>query len=136
MIWYSHLFKNFPQFVVIHIIKGFGIVNKAEVEVFLELSCFFDDPTSVGNLIVRRYPVFLPGESQRWRSLVGCYLWGHTESEMAEVTAAAADEQKSVLGCKATKDRLTALSGANVAGGLKVSQRSTTILKILECLRI
>ena len=51
MIWYSHLLKNGPQFVVIHTVKGFGIVNKAEVDVFLELSCFFDDPTDVGNLI-------------------------------------------------------------------------------------
>ena len=48
---YFHLLKNFPQFVVIHIVKGFGVVNKAEVDVFLELSCFFDDPTDVGNLI-------------------------------------------------------------------------------------
>ena len=51
MVWYSHLFKNFPQFVVVHIVKGFGIVNKAEIDVFLELSCFFDDPTNAGNLI-------------------------------------------------------------------------------------
>ena len=51
MVWYSHLFKNFPQFVVIHTVKGFGIVKKAEVDVFLELSCFFNDPTDVGNLI-------------------------------------------------------------------------------------
>ena len=51
MVWYSHLFQNFLQFVVIHTLKGFGIVNKAEVDVFLELSCFFDDPTDVGNLI-------------------------------------------------------------------------------------
>ena len=51
MVWYSHLLKNFPQFVVIHTVKSFGIVNKAEVDVFLELSCFFDDPTDVGNLI-------------------------------------------------------------------------------------
>ena len=50
-VWYSHLFKNFPQFIVIHTVKGFGIVNKAEVDVFLELSCFFYDPTDVGNLI-------------------------------------------------------------------------------------
>ena len=50
MVWYSHLFQNFPQFIVIHTVKGFGIVNKAEVNVFLELSCFFDDPTDVGNL--------------------------------------------------------------------------------------
>ena len=51
MVWYSHLFQNFPQLVVIHTVKGSGIVNKAEVDVFLELSCFFDDPTDDGNLI-------------------------------------------------------------------------------------
>ena len=51
MVWYSHLFQNFPQFVVIHTVKGFGVVHKAEVNVFLELSCFFYDPTNVGNLI-------------------------------------------------------------------------------------
>ena len=51
MVWYSHLFKNFPQFVVIPTVKGFGVVNKAEVDVFLELSCFFHDPTNVGSLI-------------------------------------------------------------------------------------
>ena len=50
MVWYSHLLKNFPQFIVIHTIRGFGIVNKAERDVFLELSCFFDDPSDVGNL--------------------------------------------------------------------------------------
>ena len=51
MVWYSHLFQNFPQFVVIHIVKGFGVVNKAEVDVFLELSYFFDNPVDIGNLI-------------------------------------------------------------------------------------
>ena len=51
MVWYSHLFQNFPQFIVIHTDKGFGIVNTAEIDVFLELSCFFHDPTDVGNLI-------------------------------------------------------------------------------------
>ena len=51
MVWYSLLFKNFPQLVVIHTVKGFGIVNKAEVYVFLELCCFFHDPADVGNLI-------------------------------------------------------------------------------------
>ena len=50
MVWYSHLFKNFPEFVVIHTVKGFGIVNKAEVDVFPELSCFLNDPADVGNL--------------------------------------------------------------------------------------
>ena len=51
VVWYSHLFQNFPQFIVIHTVKGFGIVNKTEVDVFLELSCFFDGPVYVGNLI-------------------------------------------------------------------------------------
>ena len=51
MVWYFHLFQNFPEFVVIHTVKGLGIVNKAEVDVFLELSCFFHDPADVGNLI-------------------------------------------------------------------------------------
>jgi len=51
VVWYSHLFKNFPQFVVIHTVKGFGIVNKAEIDVFLELSGFLDDSTNVGNLL-------------------------------------------------------------------------------------
>ena len=51
MVWFSHLFQNFPQFIVVHTVKGFGIVNKAEINVFLGLSCFFDDSTDVGNLI-------------------------------------------------------------------------------------
>ena len=51
MVWYSHLFQNFPQSVVIHTVKGFGVVNKTEIDVLLELSCFFDDPANVGNLI-------------------------------------------------------------------------------------
>jgi len=50
VVWYSHLFQNFLQFIVIHTVKGLGIVNKAEIDVFLELSCFFDDPAEVGNL--------------------------------------------------------------------------------------
>ena len=51
MVWYSHLFQNFPQFVVIHTVEGFDIVNKAEIDVFLVFSCFFNDPMDVGNLI-------------------------------------------------------------------------------------
>ena len=51
MVWYSYLLKNFPQIMVIYSVKGFGIVNKAEIDVFLELPCFFDDPADVGNLI-------------------------------------------------------------------------------------
>ena len=51
MVWYAHLFQNFPQLIVIYTVKGFGIVNKAEIDIFLELSCFFHDPEDVGNLI-------------------------------------------------------------------------------------
>ena len=51
VVWYAHLFQNFPEFIVIHTVKGFGIVNKAEIVVFLELSCFFNDPLDIGNLI-------------------------------------------------------------------------------------
>ena len=51
MVWYSHLFQNFPQFIVIHTVEGFSVVNKAEIDVFLELPCFFDDPSDIGNLI-------------------------------------------------------------------------------------
>ena len=51
MVWYSHLFQNFPQFIVIHTVKGFGIFNTAEIDIFMELCYFFDDPGDVGNLI-------------------------------------------------------------------------------------
>ena len=51
MVWYSHLFRNFPQFIVIHTVEGFGVVNKVEIDVFLEFSCFFDNPGDIGNLI-------------------------------------------------------------------------------------
>ena len=71
MVWYSHLFQNFPQFLVIHRVKGFGIVNKAERNVFLELSCFFDDPADVGNLISgsSAFSDYILC-SQRWRSSI------------------------------------------------------------------
>ena len=60
MVWYSHLFKNFPQFVVIHTVKGFSIVNEPEVDVFLEFSCFFYNTTDVGNLILVPLPFLNP----------------------------------------------------------------------------
>ena len=70
MVWYSHLFQNFLQFIVIHTVKGFGIVNKAEVDVFQELSCFFDDPMDVGN--------FISGSSAISKSSL--YIWKFTYS--------------------------------------------------------
>ena len=78
MVWYSHLFQNFSEFVVVHTVKGFDIVNKTEIDVFLELSCFFDDPMDVGNLISGSsafsktvilpflYIKFCKGLEQRW----------------------------------------------------------------------
>ena len=69
MVWYSHILKNFPQFVVMHTVKGFGVVNKAEVGVFLEYSCFFYDPADVGNLISGSSAFSLPAEPQGGYSL-------------------------------------------------------------------
>ena len=73
VVWYSHLFQNFPQFLVIHTVKGFGIVNKAEVYVFLELSCFFDDPTDAGNLISCS-SVFAKSSLNIWKFMVQVLL--------------------------------------------------------------
>ena len=73
MVWYSHLLNNFPQFVVIHTVKGFGIVNKAEIDVFLEFSCFFDDSTDVGNLISGS-SAFSKSSSNIWKFTVHVLL--------------------------------------------------------------
>ena len=73
MVWYSHLFQNFPQFIVVHTVKGFGIVNKAEIDVFLELSCFFDDPTDVGNLI-SGFSAFSKSSLNIWKFMVHVLL--------------------------------------------------------------
>ena len=69
VVWYSHLFKNFPQFIVIHTVKGFGIVNKAEIDVFLELSGFFHDPADVGNLIPG-FSAFSKASLNIWKFIV------------------------------------------------------------------
>ena len=73
MVWYSHLFKYFPQFVVIHTVKGFSVVNKAEVDVFLELSHFFSDPTDAGNLIYGS-AAFAKSSLNIWKSTVHILL--------------------------------------------------------------
>ena len=73
MVWYSHLFQNFPRFVMIHTVKGFGIVNKAEVDVFLELSCFFDDLADVGKLI-SGFSAFLESSLNTWKFMVHVLL--------------------------------------------------------------
>ena len=73
MVWYSHLFKTFPQFVVIHTVKGFGIVNKAEADIFLELSGFFDDPMDVGNMFSSSY-AFSKSSLNIWKFTVHVLL--------------------------------------------------------------
>ena len=73
VVWYSRLLKNLPQFVVIHTVKGFGVVNKAEVGVFLELSCFFDDPTDVGSLFSGSY-AFSKSTLNVWKFTVDVLL--------------------------------------------------------------
>ena len=78
VVWYSHLLKNFPQFVVIHLVKGFSIVSEAEVDVFLELSCFFYDPKDVGNLISSSSS-FSKSSLNIWKFLVHVLLKPHLE---------------------------------------------------------
>ena len=73
MVWYSHLLKNFPKLVVIYIVKGFGVINEAKVDVFLELSCFFDDPVDVGNLISGSF-VFSKTSLNIWKFTVHVLL--------------------------------------------------------------
>ena len=73
VVWYSHLIQNFPQFIVIHIVKGFGMVSKAEIEYFLEFSCFFDDPTDNGYLISGSF-AFSKTSLNIWKFMVS-YCW-------------------------------------------------------------
>ena len=73
MVWYSHLLKNFPQIVLVHTVKGFGVVNKAEVDVFLELSCFFNDPADDGNFISDS-SVFSRSSLNIWKFMVHILL--------------------------------------------------------------
>ena len=74
-VWYYNLFQNFPQFIVIHTVKGFGIVNKAEIDVFMELSCFFDDPADLGNLISGS-SAFSKSSLNIWKFIVHILLLG------------------------------------------------------------
>ena len=73
VVWYSHLFQDFPQFIVIHTVKGFGIVNKEEIDVFLVLSCFFDDPADAGNLISGSFD-FSKTSLDRWKFTIHVLL--------------------------------------------------------------
>jgi len=79
VVWYSHLLKNFPWFIVIHTVKGFDIINKAKVDIFLEFSCFFDDPTDVGNLISGS-SAFSKSSLNIWKFRVHVLLKPHLEN--------------------------------------------------------
>ena len=79
MVWYSYLFQNFPQFIVIHTVKGFGIVNKAEIDVFLGLFCFFHDPVDVGNLISGS-SAFSKTTLNIWKFMIHVLLKGDLEN--------------------------------------------------------
>ena len=83
MVWYSLLFQNFSQFLVIHTVKGFGIVNKAEIDVFLELSCFFDDPKDVGNLISDSF-AFSKSSLNNWKFTIHIHN-SHVKASLGEL---------------------------------------------------
>ena len=97
MVWYSHLLKNFPQFIVIHTAKGFGIVNKAEIDAFLELSYFFHDPADVGNLtidnVLKSRDITLPTKVRIVKAMVfpvvmyGCESWTTKKAEHQRIDA-------------------------------------------------
>ena len=70
MVWYSHIFNNFPEFVVIHTVKGFGVVNKAEVDVFLEVCCFLSDPMDVGNNPLQCFCLENPRDEGAWWAVI------------------------------------------------------------------
>ena len=91
MVWYSHLLKNFPQFIVIHTIKGFGIITKAEVHVFLDFSSFFDDPVDVGNL-TSGSTAFSKSSLNIWKFMVHILLNPSLENfELGEFTLVACE---------------------------------------------
>ena len=93
VIWYSHLFQNFPQFIVVHTVKGFVIVNKAEIDVFLELSCFSDDPADVGNLIsgsIQKTKIMASDpitswqiDVKQWKQWLTLFFWAPKSLQMA-----------------------------------------------------
>ena len=97
MVWYSHVFQNFPQFIVIHTVKGFGIVNKAGIDVFLELSCFFYDPADVGNLISGS-SAFAKTSLNIWKFMVHILLWASLVAQLVKNLPAMQETSVQFLG--------------------------------------
>ena len=129
MVWYSHLFQNFPQFIVIHIVKGFGILNKAEIDVFLELSCFFDDPADVGNLISGSC-AFSKTSLNIWKFMVHVLLKPGLENPMNSMKRRILKEELpgSVGGQYATGDQWRNNSRKNE--GMKPKQKQYPIVDV------
>ena len=96
MIWYAHLFQNFPQFIVIHTVKGFGTVSKAKIDIFLELSCFFDDPADIGSLISDS-SVFSKTSVNIWKFTVHVLLKPGLENFEHYFTSSVWDERNCVV---------------------------------------
>ena len=101
MVWYSHLFQNFPQFIVIHTVKGFGIVNKAEIYICLELSCFFNDPSDVGSLISGS-SVFSKTSLNIWKFMVHILLkpglpWGASKEKFFSCQNPLVENQETLI---------------------------------------
>ena len=120
MVWYSHLSQNFPQFIVIHTVKGFGIVNKAEIHVFLELSFFFSDPADVGNSISGS-SAFSKTTLNIWKFMVHILLKPGLENFEHYLRACAAVAAKSLQSCPTLCDPIDdSPPGSPVSGILQV----------------
>ena len=116
VVWYSHLFENFPEFIVIHTVKGFGVVNKVEVDVFLELLCFFDDSTDVGSLISGS-SAFSKSSLNIWNFMVHILL---PEARRGSQGASRAAPGKSGLHARGEGERVLALESRE---GTRASRR-------------
>jgi len=145
VVWYSHLFQDFPQFIVIHTVKGFGIVNKAEIDVFLELSCFFHDPTDVGNLI--SWTTALYNSMKLWAMLCRATQDGQVMVESSDKTWPTGEENGKPLqySClenpmnsmkkqkdRTLKDELPRSVGAQYATGDQWRSNFRELLKFLK----
>ena len=106
MVWYSHLFQNFPQFIAIHTVKGFGIVNKAEIDVFLELSCFFNDLVDVSKDITLLTKVYLVKAMVFPVFMYGCESWTVKNAECQRIDAFELWCWRRLLDCKESKESL------------------------------
>ena len=119
VVWYSHLYQNFPQFIVIHTVKGFGIVNKAEIDVFLELSCFLDDPADVGNLISGSLPFLKSSWTSGSSRFI--YCWSLAWRILSITLLACAAAAKSLQSCPTLCDPIPGILKARTLEWVAIS---------------